>query len=67
MPTARANDTPAPLGASTLADAKRLPGEGALWISCKAYRAHQHHHQRDRETGRWRCAICEPYPGVVLP
>jgi hypothetical protein len=36
-----------------------LPGEGTLWVMCKAYRAHRHHHRRDA-AGAWICGICQP-------
>lgn len=41
-----------------------LPGEGTLWIRCKAYRAHRAHHRRDTD-GLWRCFLCRPYGEVA--
>ena len=43
--------------------APTLPGEGSLWIRCRAYRAHAHHHRRDPATGAFRCFICQPAGG----
>jgi hypothetical protein len=47
--------------------AEALPGEGSLWVNCKAYRAHQMHHRRDPATGAWRCYICQAVPGEAHP
>lgn len=41
-------------------DALVLPGEGTLWIRCRAYRVHREHHRRDPATGAWRCFLCQP-------
>lgn len=48
------------------------PGEGSLWIRCRAYQAHRFDHRRDRATGLWYCPSCQrepgaPHPGEVTP
>lgn len=44
-----------------------LPGEGSVWLRCRAFRDHYRHHRLDPVTGAWTCTLCQPEPGDPHP